>query len=106
VNGAQLAKLLSSFKGAVPEVWPGSSLTTFSVNEELFGLIDDSKQPIRLSLRCDPKLASVLRDRYDEVLPGQKLDPTKWNTILLTGQLSRDEIKDLIRLSYNLALGA
>jgi len=45
----------------------------------------------------------LLREKYETVLPGQKLNQKKWNTIILSGQLSDDEIFDLIRHSYNLA---
>jgi predicted DNA-binding protein (MmcQ/YjbR family) len=35
-------------------------------------------------------------------MPGYHLNKKHWNTIVLTGQLSWDEIKDLIRHSYDL----
>lgn len=68
----------------------------------LFALIADGSNPLRISLKCDPLLASNLREKYESVLPGYHLNKKHWNTILCTGQLSRDEIHDLIRLSYRL----
>jgi len=47
-------------------------------------------------------LAETLRAKYDTVMPGYHLNKKHWNTIVLTGQLSRDEIKDLINHSYQL----
>jgi predicted DNA-binding protein (MmcQ/YjbR family) len=44
----------------------------------------------------------VLRQRYETILPGYHLNKKHWNTIILTGQLSREEVQDLIRHSYYL----
>lgn len=69
---------------------------------KMFALIAEGKNPVRLSLKCDPLLAVTLREKYESVLPGYHLNKKHWNTIILSGQLSPDEIKDLIRHSYDL----
>jgi predicted DNA-binding protein (MmcQ/YjbR family) len=70
---------------------------------KMFALIAEGTKPLRISLKCDPKLAEVLREKYETVFPGYHLNKKHWNTIILTGQLSLDEVKDLINLSYDLA---
>lgn len=72
---------------------------------KLFAIIADSSDPLRVSLKCDPKLAETLREKYESVLPGYHLNKKHWNTIICSGQLSDDEVKDLARLSYNLVTG-
>ncbi len=69
---------------------------------KLFALIDDGSNPLRISLKCDPLLAKNLREKYESVLPGYHLNKKHWNTIICSGQLTDDEIQDLIRLSYRL----
>ncbi|MFZ1361266.1 MAG: MmcQ/YjbR family DNA-binding protein [Candidatus Saccharimonadales bacterium] len=64
-------------------------------------VVEDSK-PLRVSLKCDPKLAENLREKYESVLPGHHLNKKHWNTIICSGQLTDAEIFDLTRLSYNL----
>lgn len=71
-------------------------------NEKMFALITEGSSPLRVSLKCDPLLAKTLRERYETVLPGYHLNKKHWNTVICTGQLSDDEIKDLARLSYRL----
>lgn len=71
-------------------------------DEKMFALVAEDSQPLRVSLKCDPTLAIHLRERYDEVQPGYHLNKKHWNTIVCTGQLADDEIKDLARLSYRL----
>lgn len=69
---------------------------------KFFAIIEDGSRPTKLSLKCDPQLAEVLRDKYESVLPGYHLNKKHWNTILCTGQIPLDELHDLIRLSYQL----
>jgi len=69
---------------------------------KMFALIDDGSKPLRVSLKCDPLLAENLREKYETVVPGYHLNKKHWNTIICTGQLDDDEIKDLARLSYQL----
>jgi predicted DNA-binding protein (MmcQ/YjbR family) len=73
--------------------------------EKMFALIPEKSHPVRISLKCDPQLSQLLRERYDEVMPGYHLNKKHWNTIVLSGQLSWDEIKALILHSYNLVAG-
>jgi predicted DNA-binding protein (MmcQ/YjbR family) len=69
---------------------------------KMFAIIADGTKPLRVSLKCDPLLAESLREKYESVVPGYHLNKKHWNTIICSGQLSDDEIKDLARLSYNL----
>ena len=72
---------------------------------KLFAIIADGSKPLRVSLKCDPQLAESLREKYESVLPGYHLNKKHWNTIICSGQLSDDEIKDLVRHSYQLVAG-
>ncbi len=69
---------------------------------KMFALIAEGKDPVRISLKCDPTLAEHLREKYESVLPGYHLNKKHWNTIIVTGQLSEQELQDLIKHSYDL----
>lgn len=73
-----------------------------AANDKLFALIAEASQPLQISLKCDPNLAELLRDKYESVLPGYHLNKRHWITVLVTGQLEDDEIRDLIRHSFEL----
>ena len=81
----------------------GEDVAVYKAGDKMFALIAEKSEPIRISLKCDPVLAETLREKYETVLPGYHLNKKHWNTIILTGQLGWDDIKDLIRLSYDLA---
>lgn len=80
----------------------GEGVAVYKVHDKMFALVQEGNEPVRLSLKCDPQLAETLRERYETVMPGYHLNKKHWNTILLTGQLSWKEVKDLINHSYNL----
>ena len=76
-----------------------------NANDKMFALISEKANPVRISLKCDPQLAVVLREKYETVMPGYHLNKKHWNTIVLTGQLPWEEVEGLIRLSYDLVSG-
>lgn len=69
---------------------------------KLFAIVAEHSSPLRISLKCDPQLAVTLREKYESVQPGYHLNKKHWNTVICSGQLSDDEIRDLIRHSYEL----
>ena len=104
----KLEKFLLDF----PEAWCdfpfGADVAVYKFGHEndgagkMFALVQVGSTPLRVSLKCDPELARTLRERYETVLPGYHLNKRHWNTIICSGQLDDEEIKDLARLSYRL----
>ena len=91
---------------SMPNAWLdypfGEGVAVYKTGDKMFALISEGKTPVNLSLKCDPQLSKVLREKYESVMPGYHLNKKHWNTIVLSGQLPWDEIKDLIRHSYEL----
>jgi predicted DNA-binding protein (MmcQ/YjbR family) len=83
----------------------GEGVAVYKVDDKMFALISEGKQPVQLSLKCDPELSKLLREKYVEVMPGYHLNKKHWNTMVLSGQLEWEEVKHLIRHSYDLVAG-
>ena len=106
-------KDLETFLLSLPGAWLdypfGEDVSVYKVGEgdkaKIFALIQEGSQPLKVSLKCDPQLAITLREKYESVQPGYHLNKKHWNTLLLTGQLSDDEVKDLAYHSYLLVKG-
>jgi predicted DNA-binding protein (MmcQ/YjbR family) len=98
----KVEKYLLSMPGARLDYPFGETVAVYKVKDKMFALVSEKSDPVNLSLKCDPKLAETLRGKYETVMPGYHLNKKHWNTIVLTGQLSWNEIQDLIRHSYNL----
>lgn len=100
----ELEEYILGFEGAWLDFPFGKEVSVYKVGPKetgkMFALIQEDSKPLRLSLKCDPLLAQHLREKYESVQPGYHLNKKHWNTLLLTGQLSDDEIKDLARHSY------
>ncbi len=102
----KVEKYLLSLPGAKLGYPFGEDTAVYKVNDKMFALVREGKEPVQISLKCDPLLAETLRNKYETVLAGYHLNKKHWNTILLTGQLSWPEIKDLINHSYQLVTAA
>ena len=111
MNHQEFEKYLLSFENTWLDFPFGEGVSVYKVGNtetkegKLFAIIADGSDPLRVSLKCDPKLAETLREKYESVQPGYHLNKKHWNTIICSGQLDNEEIKDLARLSYNLVAG-
>jgi predicted DNA-binding protein (MmcQ/YjbR family) len=98
----QVENYLLTMPGAKLDYPFGENTAVYKVKDKMFALVSENKKPVQISLKCDPQLAETLRQKYESVMPGYHLNKKHWNTIVLTGQLSWDEVKDLIKHSYDL----
>ncbi len=96
---------LLSMPNAVLDYPFGKDAAVYKVNDKMFAIIAEGSDPLRISLKCDPQLAEVLREKYESVMPGYHLNKKHWNTVVLSGQLPLEEVKGLILHSYNLVSG-
>ena len=103
-------KEFEDFVLQLPKVWldypfgEGTAVYKYGDKPEgkIMAIISEGSNPLRVSLKCDPKLAELLREKYETVLPGYHLNKKHWNTIICSGQLTDEEIFDLARHSYEL----
>jgi len=108
-------KEIEEYIMSLPNTWLdypfGKEVAVYKVGDtdsaghgKMFALIAEGKDPIQISLKCDPQLAKLLREKYETVMEGYHLNKKHWNTILLTGQVPKDEVQALIRHSYELVI--
>ena len=71
--------------------------TLYLVGEKAFLVVNKNT----VEVRCDDKLAKVLREKYESVMESRYFGRGGIE-IVTSGQLSAEEVDDLIRLSYNL----
>jgi predicted DNA-binding protein (MmcQ/YjbR family) len=80
-------------------------LANFEQTEEkmpIFAVLHDGDFPVRLEVKTGAALAKILREK-ESVVPSKLLSEREWSQIIGFGQVSPEEAKDLIRLSYRLA---
>jgi predicted DNA-binding protein (MmcQ/YjbR family) len=104
MNPAELRDYCLSFAGA-EETFPfGPETSVFKVAGKMFALARLGADSLRVSLKCEPALAEVLRGAHAAVLPGYHLNKRHWNTVVIDGSLSDDAISDMIEDSYDLVV--
>ncbi|MCA9309354.1 MmcQ/YjbR family DNA-binding protein [Candidatus Saccharibacteria bacterium] len=103
----QLEEYVLSKVGAWLDYPFGEDVAVYKVGSretgKMFALIPEGKEPVRVSLKCDPQLAEKLRETYESVQPGYHLNKKHWNTIICSGQVPDTELFALIDLSHRLA---
>lgn len=110
MNHKEVEEYLLSMPNAKLEYPFGKDVAVYKVNvsgeDKMFALIAEGSDPVRISLKCDPKLAEILRDKYITVMAGYHLNKKHWNTIVLSGEIEWSEVQGFIRHSYDLVTGA
>ncbi|MBN2981047.1 MULTISPECIES: MmcQ/YjbR family DNA-binding protein [Cohnella] len=80
-------------------VYPfGADIPVVSVGGKMFASFKDSF----MNVKCDPHKAAELREQYAEVTPGYYMNKRHWNSIDLTGRLTKEEVAAWIDHSYEL----
>ncbi len=78
----------------------GDDILLLRVCDKIFACISLDR-PDYITVKCDPEYALELRDRHVEVEPAWHWNKKYWNQLRLTGTLTEDFIKALIRHSYS-----
>ncbi|MFW5748809.1 MAG: MmcQ/YjbR family DNA-binding protein [Chloroflexota bacterium] len=117
IDRQTLRAYCASRKGAVEDYPFGPDTLVFKVMGKIFALMpvnpppvdgpigsEPGAIPLRINLKCDPKLAQILRETYPSVRPGYHMNKRHWNTVIIDGTISDDEIFEMIDNSYMLVV--
>jgi predicted DNA-binding protein (MmcQ/YjbR family) len=78
----------------------------FKVSGKMFALSQLGADSLRVSLKCEPRLAEALRGAHAAVIPGYHLNKRHWNTVIIDGSLPDQMVKEMIEDSYDLVVSA
>jgi predicted DNA-binding protein (MmcQ/YjbR family) len=103
-DAAALRACCLGFGGAFEDFPFGPEHSVFKVEGKLFAISALERDPLAVSLKCEPDLAVRLRATYPAIAPGYHLDKRHWNTVTLDGSLPDEMVHDLIEDSYDLVV--
>lgn len=90
-------------KPDVEETLPfGPDTLVYKVNGKVFLLTGLDSEDFRFNVKCDPDKALELREEFPCVLPGFHMNKKHWNTIVVDGSVSSQQLKEWIDHSYDL----
>jgi predicted DNA-binding protein (MmcQ/YjbR family) len=93
-------------KPGTEEVLPfGPDNLVFKVNGKIFLITGLDQEQLSFNVKCDPELAIELREKYSCVTPGYHMNKKHWNTIVVDGSVSVNQLKEWINHSYELVAG-
>ena len=102
MTSAELRRLCLEPAGA-EETFPfGPQTSVFKVGGKMFALAALKREPLQVSVKCEPELGEQLRGTYDEIEPGYHLNKRHWLTITLGGAADDDLVRELVAGSYDL----
>lgn len=92
-------------KAHVTEETPfGPQALVFKVAGKMFATVGWDADPLRITLKCPPEKAEVLRELYSAIGPGYHMDKRHWNTVQLDGGVPDKLLLELIDESYDLVV--
>lgn len=81
----------------------GDDTLVFKVKGKIFALMN-LEGDLRVNLKCDPEIAIRLREEFDAVIPGYHMNKKLWNTIIVDGRITANQLKKWIDHSYQLVV--
>ena len=94
---------LIAFPGVVLEHPFGPEVAVYKVGGKIFAMASEERDGPRLTLKCDPVLAEVLRETHAAVRPGYHTDKRHWNTVDLDDPALPDDVLwNMVASSYDL----
>jgi predicted DNA-binding protein (MmcQ/YjbR family) len=85
------------------ETFPFSEgLSVFKTRGKIFALSALRREPLTVSVKCDPDLGERLRASYTAITPGYHLNKRHWITITVNADVADAQVRDLIEDSYDL----
>lgn len=91
--------------GATCEYPFGPDVRVYKVRNKLFALMPEAPA-WRVSLKCDPALAEILRREHEGITAGYHLNKAHWNTVLLDGSVPTGLVREMIAHSYDLVVAS
>lgn len=78
-----------------------SKISESEDSKAIFTIIHDGSNPLKVEMKTGAQLARVLREK-ESVVPSKLMSEREWNLIIGQGQVTVEDLKDLLRLSYRL----
>ena len=104
LNVEQIREYCLRKKGVTEEFPFDEETLVFKVAGKIFLLVSLDSIPLQFNVKCDPEVATDLRERYESVEPGYHMNKKHWNTVIIDGSVPDKIILDWINDSYSLVI--
>ena len=101
-----LTRYCLSKPGATLDYPFGPEVGVFRVAGKIFALSHPDQLPLKINLKSEPRLAELLREQYQAVVPGWHMNKRHWNTVSVGADLPDELVRDQIDRSYGLIVAS
>ncbi len=74
-------------------------------SKKMFAAICERGGVIWVNVKCAPELTFFWRSAFSAVVPAYHMNKTHWNSMILDGTISQEDIKTMLTDSYHLTFG-
>ncbi len=104
-NSSKVKAYLLSKPESIEDYPFGPEVAVFKVRDKMFATYSKQQDgSVDINLKCDPNEALMLRDVFEDVLPGYHMNKKHWNTVKVNGSIPEGEIHRMIDASYGLVV--
>lgn len=95
--------LLSKF-GVTKDLKEEWNWIRYMIDDKMFAAIclDDTNKPYYITLKLEPLDGDMLRQQYEDIIPGYYMNKVHWNSIKVEGEVSDGLLKEMLDKSYEL----
>ncbi|MEA4988970.1 MAG: MmcQ/YjbR family DNA-binding protein [Anaerovorax sp.] len=96
-----------SFKGVLKDFKEEWQATRYLIGGKMFALQGaDNTGRLVITLKLNPANGSLLRQQFEDIIPGYYMNKEHWNSVYLDGAVPDEVLKDMINESYTTVLNA
>ena len=106
MDSRELREQCLAWPGSVEEFPFNDEVSVFKVGGKMFALAQLKREPLQVSVKCEPELGEQLRGTYEEIEPGYHLNKRHWLTVTCGGSAGDELVRELVAGSYDLVAGA
>lgn len=103
MNIEELRNFCLSLKGAEEGMPFDNKTLIFSVKGKMFCATDVEDYEL-INLKCDPEEAILMREKYEEVIPGYYMNKKHWNSVKTNGKIPNPLLEEWVKKSYDLVV--
>ena len=102
-----LDEYLLAKKGVTKDLQPDWNWIRYHIGGKMFAAVclNDKNEPYYINLKLEPMRGEIMRQQYEDIIPGYYSNKVHWNSIKPDGQVPDDLLKDMLDESYRLVLG-
>lgn len=80
----------------------------YVIEDKLFVAIclNDKNKPNYITLKLPPDEGIRLKEKYEDIIPGYYMNKIHWNSIKIDGNISDEQMKNMLNQAYQIVLNS